>query len=284
MTAQQFRLFGGMFILVVIATGVASQNTRSFTIVNNCKETIWPGITHGDGFNGSGFALKPGQTAVYTASSNWNGRIWGRTGCNFDKDGNGTCQTGGCSKSLNCTVPGSPPATIADFTLGSPDYYDVSLVDGFNLPIVITPLKGKENCSNAGCDGDLRKNCPQELALKSSGGDVIACRSACEVFSTDEYCCRGTYAIPETCHATNYSRAFKSVCPVAYSYAYDDPTSVKTCSGADYVVSFCASRNGTVCSFHDSSLACGGSTGFRTAIPGWLVILIISLSLVLRTK
>ncbi|KAK4802554.1 hypothetical protein SAY86_000757 [Trapa natans] len=264
-----------------IPTGVESLGTRTFTIVNNCKETVWPGITHGENFKGSGFALKPGQSAVYTAPATWGGRIWGRTGCSFDSNGNGTCQTGSCGSSLNCTTPGSPPASIAEFTLGDVDYYDVSLVDGFNLPVIIIPLKGKQNCTTVGCDGDLRRNCPAELALNSSG-KVIACRSACNVFNTDEYCCRGMFGDAMTCHPSNYSRTFKSICPVAYSYAYDDPTSIKTCVGADYIVSFCSSRNETVCSYHNNVLSCSSPSSAATAFGGWQsVTLAIILMLVL---
>lgn len=214
---------------------------QTFTIVNYCKDTIWPGITHSENFTSGGFTLKPGQSAVYTAPARWNGRIWARTGCNFDKNGNGKCQTGGCGTSLNCTVPGSPPATIAEFTLGDLDFYDISLVDGFNLPIAVQAVNGTGNCSTAGCDGDLRQNCSSQLAAKEDD-KVIACRSACDVFNTDQYCCRGMYGHPMTCLPSNYSKSFKQVCPAAYSFAYDDPTSIITCSGADFIVTFCGLR------------------------------------------
>ncbi|KAJ1386135.1 Thaumatin family [Sesbania bispinosa] len=219
-----------IFIIIASAPELCGSS-KIFTIVNNCKETIWPGITRSDNLSGDGFTLKPGQSTVYTAAIGWSGRIWGRTGCNFDNNGNGKCQTGGCATSLNCTGPGSPPATIADFTLGEPDYYDVSLVDGFNLPIVVKAVNGTGgNCSTVGCDGDLRQSCPSELAEKEDD-KVIACRSACGAFNTDEYCCRGSYGNPATCLPSNYSKVFKQVCPAAYSFAHDDPTSLITCSG-----------------------------------------------------
>ncbi|XP_015893676.2 pathogenesis-related thaumatin-like protein 3.5 [Ziziphus jujuba] len=263
--------------IVTISGPKLSVCAKSFTIANYCKETIWPGITHNENFSGGGFALKPGQSAVYTAPPGWNGRIWGRTGCNFDKNGNGKCQTGGCGDTINCTGPGSPPATIADFTLGDTDFYDVSLVDGFNLPIVVKPLNGgKGNCSTAGCDGDLRQSCPSELQAKSDG-KVIACRSACEVFNTDEYCCRGNYGNPVACLPTNYSKAFKQFCPAAYSFAYDDPTSVITCSGADFAVTFCASRNQTVCSYHNQTLGCNGAKSLQIHSQRWWGIVFLAL-------
>lgn len=214
---------------------------RIFTIINYCKETIWPGITPGENFNGGGFVLKSGQSIVFKAPVGWSGRIWARTGCNFNKNGNGPCKTGACGTSLKCKASGATPASLAEFTLATPDFYDVSLVDGFNLPLVVTPINGRGNCSVAGCDSDLRTSCPSELAVKSNG-KVIACRSACDVFNTDEYCCRGVYGNPVVCQPTYYSKKFKEACPTAYSYAYDDPTSIFTCSGTDYVVTFCASR------------------------------------------
>ena len=228
------------FVCLVAAPELSKSN-KTFTIANYCKETVWPGITHSENFSGSGFTLKPGQSVVYTAPAGWNGRIWGRTGCDFDKDGNGKCQTGDCGTSINCTGPGSPPATIADFTLGEIDYYDVTLVDGFNLPIAIRAVNGTGNCSAAGCDGDLRQSCPSELTAKKDDR-VIACRSACDVFNTDEYCCRGTFGNPVTCLPSNYSMRFKQVCPAAYSYAHDEPTSILTCSGADFFIAFCGTR------------------------------------------
>ncbi|KAJ8529817.1 hypothetical protein K7X08_036652 [Anisodus acutangulus] len=124
-------------------------------------------------------------------------------------------------------------------TLGKTDFYDVSLVDEFNLPIVVKPVNGKENCSSVGCDGDLRPNCPSELALKSNG-NTIACRSTCNVFDTDEYCCRGTFSSPVSCFIT--------------------------CSSTDYVVSFCSSRNQTEtqCTNHGKNVTCNGAYGLKS--------------------
>ncbi|WOK94621.1 pathogenesis-related protein 5-like [Canna indica] len=232
-----------IFLLILIFSGAnSSEGARVFTIVNECKTTIWPGITPGENFNGGGFALKPGQSVVITAPVGWSGRIWGRTGCNFDRNGNGSCETGSCGSALKCGASGETPVTLAEFTLASLDFFDVSLVDGFNLPVVVTPVNGQGgNCSSAGCDGDLRKDCPSELAVRV-GGNTVACRSACDVFNTDEYCCRGVHGNPMTCQPTYYSKKFKAACPAAYSYAYDDPTSIFTCAGADYIVTFCSDR------------------------------------------
>ncbi|XP_027091119.1 pathogenesis-related thaumatin-like protein 3.5 [Coffea arabica] len=249
-----------------------SESARVFTIINNCKETIWPGVTPGENFNGGGFSLKPSESKIFTAPVSWSGRIWGRTGCNFDRNGNGTCQTGSCGTTLKCSASGKPPASLAEFTLTAQDFYDVSLVDGFNLPIVVTPINGSGNCSIAGCDNDLRPNCPQELSVKANG-KTVACRSACDVFNTDEYCCRGVFGNPVTCQPTFYSKRFKQACPAAYSYAYDDPTSIFTCSGTDYVVAFCSSRRQPVCTYHNHKLVCSDSKGIKGLIGmQWMMI------------
>ncbi|KAJ9146339.1 hypothetical protein P3X46_028618 [Hevea brasiliensis] len=246
---------------------------RVFTIINDCKETIWPAIMPGENFNGGGLALKSGQSIVFNAPVGWVGRIWARTGCKFDKNDNGSCQTGACGTTLKCKTSGQTPASLAEFTLAAVDYYDVSLVDGFNLPLVVTPINGQGNCSIAGCDMDLRSDCPSELAVKSKG-KVIGCRSACDVFNTDEYCCRGVYGNPVICQPTYYSNKFKEACPTAYSYAYDDPTSIFTCSGTDYVITFCASRKQPVCTYHNNKLICGGSQGLKSLIGGWWALML----------
>ncbi|PPR85430.1 hypothetical protein GOBAR_AA35258 [Gossypium barbadense] len=59
-----------------------------------------------------------------------------------------------------CSSSGaSPPATIAEFTLngaGGLDFYDVSLVDGYNLPMMVSPNGGTGgNCTSAFIGGAI---------------------------------------------------------------------------------------------------------------------------------
>ena len=64
-------------------------------------------------------------------------------------------------------LQGVPPVSLAEWTLGingNPDFYDVSLVDGSNLPMTITSNKG---CPTASCPVDLNPPCEQSLAFKS---------------------------------------------------------------------------------------------------------------------
>ncbi|KAK6115204.1 hypothetical protein DH2020_007473 [Rehmannia glutinosa] len=209
------------------------------------KDYVWPGILSNAGSSGldtTGFQLQPRATRSFQAQPGWSGRFWGRTGCSFDPStGVGRCATGDCgSNQIECNGAGAaPPATLAEFTIGSgaPDFYDVSLVDGYNLPMIVQPVGGSGACGLTGCVTDLNRKCPNELRA----GDGQGCKSACEAFGNPEYCCSGAYGSPDTCRPSVYSEMFKNACPRSYSYAYDDATSIFTCSGADYTITFCPS-------------------------------------------
>ncbi|TKY70332.1 Thaumatin protein 1 [Spatholobus suberectus] len=226
------------FALLLVLRGVSGA---TFTFVNKCDYTVWPGILGTPDLGSTGFELSKGSSRSFQAPTGWSGRFWGRTGCQFDGSGPGTCATADCgSGEVNCNGAGaSPPATLAEFTLGtgSMDYYDVSLVDGYNLPMMVVASGGSGSCAATGCGADLNRRCPSEL--RAEGGD--ACQSACAAFGKPEYCCNGAFSNPSTCKPSIYSQIFKSACPKAYSYAYDDATSTFTCSGADYKITFCPS-------------------------------------------
>ena len=87
-----------------------------------------------------GVQLKPGQAINITAPKGWSGRFWGRRGCSFDSSGSRMCITRDCGGKFKCAgAGGAPPASLAEFTLDSPegDFYDLSLVDGYNMPMSI---------------------------------------------------------------------------------------------------------------------------------------------------
>jgi len=218
-----------------------------FTLHNSCPYIIWAGIQSSAGHDmigNGGFQLNPGQSTEIQAPTNWSGRFWPRRDCSFDQTGRGTCQTGDCGGVLNCVgAGGSPPVTLAEFTLNSPvDYYDVSLVDGYNVPMSIVPVGYRprsSSCQTVRCESDLNWICPSDLQVLNHAGEVVACKSACMAFNTPEFCCTGEYASPEKCRPTAYSKVFKNACPASYSYAYDDPTSIFMCRGANYLITFC---------------------------------------------
>jgi len=131
-------------------------------IDNRCEDTIWPGIVTqaGTGPGTGGFELVSGNKTELWVSPDWQGRIWGRTNCTVDGD-MASCDTGECGK-LDCEGSGVPPATLAEFTLAGGEnnmqtFYDVSLVDGYNIPIAVNHIPSKNtsfippNLTNLAC-------------------------------------------------------------------------------------------------------------------------------------
>ncbi|KAK3410458.1 hypothetical protein EUGRSUZ_J02443, partial [Eucalyptus grandis] len=182
----------------------------------------------------TGFALDPGASTSVTVPASWSGRIWGPTLCSQDPaTGKFACLTGDCgSSALECSGAGGL------------DFYDVSLVDRYNLPMLVVPHGGAAsragNCTAMGCAANLNVACPQEMKVTSAGSEGgVACKSACDAFGDPQYCCSGAYGSPNTCNPSQYSEFFKRACPKAYSYAYDDGTSTFTCASADYEITFC---------------------------------------------
>uniref|UniRef100_A0ACD5XII5 Uncharacterized protein n=1 Tax=Avena sativa TaxID=4498 RepID=A0ACD5XII5_AVESA len=237
-----------LFQVALLCMCLREGGAVTFTFVNKCTGMVWPGILSNAGtasIEPTGFALPPGAARALPFPTGWSGRLWARTGCAQDGTGRFVCATGDCrTGTLECSGrDGATPATLAEFTLdggGHNDFYDVSLVDGYNLPILVEPAGSSGNagmtCAAAGCSADLNLRCPAEL--RSAGGG--ACRSACDAFGKPEYCCSGAFANPNTCRPTAYSQAFKLACPRSYSYAFDDPTSTFTCAGGrDYTITFC---------------------------------------------
>ncbi|KAL8260598.1 hypothetical protein R6Q59_028551 [Mikania micrantha] len=223
-----------------------TSNGVQLILVNNCRETIWPGLQGGAGHpspKDGGFRLGGAEEVVIDVADKWSGRIWARQGCHFNENGNGQCVTGGCSDQLHCKgAGGEPPATVVEMTFGSSSsplhFYDVSLVDGFNIPVAMAPVGGGVGCGRAACEVDLNICCPSALEVKI-GGQVVGCKSACLAMMSPKYCCTGAYSNPNTCKPTLFAHLFKAICPKAYSYAFDDSSSLNKCRASRYVITFC---------------------------------------------
>ncbi|KAF9598969.1 hypothetical protein IFM89_033314 [Coptis chinensis] len=236
-----------LLILLLAFIMISGSFSATFTFENKCPYTVWPGILTNPGvppFPSTGFELQNRASQSFNAQG-WAGRFWARTDCtNTEKF---TCATADCgSGQIGCNGAGAiPPASLVEMTMNGganrdTDFYDISLVDGFNLPLSVTP-QGGSGCKPVSCEADVNSLCPTELSVKGPDGNNIACKSACLVFNQPQYCCTGQFGSPTTCPPTNYSKIFKDACPQAYSYAYDDKTSTFTCpTGANYLITFCS--------------------------------------------
>ncbi|KAI3840572.1 hypothetical protein MKX03_018106 [Papaver bracteatum] len=235
------------FLLILNASGELSV---TFTVINKCSETVWPGMLSMAGISPpldiTGFVLPKNESRIVNVPKSWLGRLWGRTHCSQDSRGNFSCITGDCgSGKVACTGgDAKPPATLAEFALTfgdrGIDFYDVSLADGFNLPMLVVPEGGTSgSCGATGCAVNLNDVCLNDLKVTGPDGNRVGCNSACGAFGEPQYCCTGAYANRTTCKPSSYSEFFKNGCPRAYSYAQDDETSTFTCTSANYVITFC---------------------------------------------
>ncbi|RLM58493.1 uncharacterized protein C2845_PM18G12950 [Panicum miliaceum] len=163
--------------------------TANLTLHNLCPYPVWPLVTANSGVpsiptdadgepvgrldgNGEGLA-----TLAFPAGA-WSGRVVARTGCAADdEDGDdvvGRCATGD-----------APPVTVAQVSVGGPGglaAYSVSLVDGFNVPVVVTPHGFAEGrrCPTLGCAADLAAGCP--VGARAPGGGCGAGASQAATF------------------------------------------------------------------------------------------------------
>jgi hypothetical protein len=233
------------------AQPVLASGARRVTFTNRLGQEIWVAASPDTArpLTATGWALPPGQSVTITVPNQYNGRFWGRTGCVFHGNA-GHCQTGDCDGKFQCTGWGTIPATLAEYNLDAwqhLDFYDISMVDGDNVPIYAYPTSGDapnkvspDGCVAAGCTTPVP--CPAALQIFAAG-KVVACESPCAKLGGDQYCCRGQWASRAQCDPAkwpvDYAAIFKRAEPYAYSYVDDDATSVYTCQGTcNYVIVF----------------------------------------------
>ncbi|KAI9272751.1 thaumatin [Phascolomyces articulosus] len=229
-----------MFVsaLTGLAAGAPSAhhlNARApnpyIVVQNDCNYKLIVGESQNGDLYGSSVDVEAGGKHTFTFDPNWKGRVWGRRSCSGKE----------------CNFAGLwAPATLAEVLFkdhAGDDYYDISLVDGYNEPMKMEPINpdktskqdfrrcGQPTCVNA-------PDCAEELQMKDKNGKFIGCQSACSKFRTPEYCCTGKFD-ENTCKASKYAESFTKACPDAYSFAYDDATSTYLCRADGYKVTFC---------------------------------------------
>jgi hypothetical protein len=223
------------------ATPIGDQTQpRKLYIENHCTETVWNFALPKTTFpNSVPLKADSGQAFVVGWPDKWSGRIWGRTQCT------------GADTSLKCAQTGND--TLAEFTLTAgmaSDWYDISLVDGFTLPVAILqldaawtpsssyvpggPLGADGLCGSPVCAADLLPNCPASQQRKDAAGAVVTCVNGQNPGAIQQY--------------------FKAGCPTSYSWPFDDPQSLFRCADAaqnngtgakDYKVIYCPMQGAT---------------------------------------
>ncbi|KAH7513979.1 hypothetical protein FEM48_Zijuj11G0040100 [Ziziphus jujuba var. spinosa] len=154
---SSFKTLPVFFSLFIITFG--STYTTNIEIRNNCPYTVWAAAVP----SGGGRKLNRGETwALNVNPGTEEAHIWARTKCNFDSSGRGTCETGDCGGVLECKSFGQPPNTVAEYMSVKQDVFDISLLNGFNVPMEFSPTSN--GCSSGiKCTADIIGQCPKQL-------------------------------------------------------------------------------------------------------------------------
>ncbi|WVO22449.1 uncharacterized protein IAS62_003779 [Cryptococcus decagattii] len=227
---------------------------HQLTVSNKCSSSIYVAVGgKGGALTTIGGAAQPGgwkQALGYysfNVPDGWNiGRICARTGWNTIK----------CSGSEY----GKPGATLAECTIdiNHMDSYDISIVDGYNLPMEITssdPSCAKGSC---GTETDIFTQCDPSLVYPTNSDKIYSCNSACgnliqfRKFFADAnnspVCCvhNGVAVHHINCPNTyiSFYQTMKRMCHNAYVYSDDDmyDDAVFTCPSTNkssYTITFC---------------------------------------------
>ncbi|KAJ1277272.1 hypothetical protein BS78_05G282600 [Paspalum vaginatum] len=170
----------------------ASTTTTNLTLHNLCPYPVWPLVTANAGVpsvptddDGDTFSRLDGHgeglaTLAFPAGA-WSGRVVARTGCTSDDDD----EYNSVALSL-CATGDAPPVTVAQVSVGGPGgaaAYSVSLVDGFNVAMAVTPhgfaAEGRGGrCPTLGCAVDLAAECPAGARCPRGGCGAGAAAAA----------------------------------------------------------------------------------------------------------
>jgi len=179
-------------LALMAAITIPAASAVELTVTNNCPYTIWLATTPNFGIEplpDGTVELATSRRYVYQIpNGGWAGRFWPKFGC--DQSGS-NCEFG--DSSPPCPANGcQPPAdTKVEFNFPSQpptadSWYDVSLVDGYSLPMNIDP-RGQDagSCIATNCAMKLDQ-CPQneidglgDLRIFNNG-KVVACLSPCK--------------------------------------------------------------------------------------------------------
>lgn len=189
---------------------------------------------------------------VSTFDMQWSGNIFARTGC----DSNGqNCKTGDCAASSSGICPtgsgGNPPAALFEFTLSnqssftpapSPDYYDVSIINGINVAVSGGPVAG----TYAAEAGNVY-SCATPGGTPASGSTLTAC----------------SWTVTPTVSSIDQSSWLRDVSPTSY-------TAGSTCpgGGSPNSYNYCACTADSDCGSYKCGLAMNASPSQYTRVCG----------------
>lgn len=124
--------------------------------------------------------------------------------------------------------PGGEHHTLAEFTFNTDfydfDWYNISHVDAFNLPMQIVPAE--RDCEILTCAMDFLADCPEEGRFEDDSGALSVCVS------------------PDRDNPESPVAQYFEACDEAYAWSGDDqegddPSPMRACAGEDWDIVFC---------------------------------------------
>ncbi|KUJ23711.1 Osmotin, thaumatin-like protein [Mollisia scopiformis] len=112
--------------------------------------------------------------------------------------------------------------------------WNPSNVDGLTSNFNMTLHNSAGVCKSRSCNvaaPQMKKTCPKASLWNDKG--IYGCTSDCKVTGRDDHCCIGAFGTPDSCPPS--SQFLHSLCPDAYSWAYDDKEHSDTCDGTTKV-------------------------------------------------
>jgi len=125
--------------------------------------------------------------------------------------------------------PGAEHHSLAEFTFNTDfhdfDWYNISYVDAFNLPLQIVPI-ARPKCDTLTCARDWLSVCPPVGRYEDANGEVVACVS------------------PDRNDPGSPVAQLFETCDDGYAWSGDDqngsdPSPVRACAAEDFRVVFC---------------------------------------------
>ena len=75
---------------------------KTIRVVNNCAFPVWPATVGSTDLPPQMKKVRAGESYSWKADPFWSGSIWGRTGCVFNSQGLGGCDSDDCGGNLQC--------------------------------------------------------------------------------------------------------------------------------------------------------------------------------------
>lgn len=185
--------------LIVVTFIISGALGGQIEVKNNCGQRIF---VKNAGSNQGPFNLEHGQSRNFQLKRDASSRVWAHIGC--DTNGN-NCDTTEGYVSL-AEMKWDDSRGMIGFT-----WYDISQVDGYNLPITMQPYNPAAggNCKTVSCNFNINE-CPAESRVFNKNR-LVGCRN------------KNRDGI------TEYSRKMKARCPGVYTWSKDDKDGMRAC-------------------------------------------------------